>query len=204
MGAQQAYEWAVRFPAMVERLAAIAGTARTAAYNALVLRFAEEAILDAPTAEEGLRRHAHVWAATGLSTELFREEAWRDAGFTSVDDLVRRLFEDDVAPMDPDNLLGMCRKWRTFDVSRHTGGDLPAALARIGARTFVMPFSNDSLFPVADCAREQAAHRRQRAPRDRQPVGSLGLGDDALRPRGSRPASPRAARHTGTALAFIV
>ena len=96
-----------------------------------------------------------MWAATGLSTELFREEAWRDAGFTSVDDLVRRLFEDDVAPMDPDNLLCMCRKWRTFDVSRHTGGDLPAALARIGARTFVMPFSNDSLFPVADCAPEQ-------------------------------------------------
>ena len=77
MGAQQAYEWAVRYPAMVERLAPIAGTARTTDYNALVLRFAEEAILEAPTPEEGLRRHAHVWAATGLSTELFRTEAWR-------------------------------------------------------------------------------------------------------------------------------
>ena len=129
MGAQQAYEWAVRFPAMVERLAAIAGTARTAAYNALVLRFAEEAILDAPTAEEGLRRHAHVWAATGLSTELFREEAWRDAGFTSVDDLVHRLFEDDVAPMDPDNLLACAASG-----ARSTSPAIPAATCRSARR----------------------------------------------------------------------
>ncbi len=156
MGAQQAYEWAVRYPAMVERLAPVAGTARTTDYNALVLRFAEEAILEAPTPEEGLRRHAHVWAATGLSTELFRTEAWRAAGFGSVDDLVRRLFEDDFAPMHPGNLVCMCRKWRTFDVSRCAGGNVGAALARITARTFVIPFSNDSLFPPADCAADQA------------------------------------------------
>ena len=130
MGAQQAYEWAVRFPAMVERLAPIAGTARTAAYNALVLRFAEEAIIDAPTAEEGLRLHAHVWAATGLSTELFREEAWRDAGFTSVDDLVRRLFEDDVAPMDPDT-SSVC----AASGARSTSPAIRAATCRRAART---------------------------------------------------------------------
>ena len=155
MGAQQAWEWAVRYPAMVERLAPIAGTARTTAYNALVLRFAEEAILDAPTDEDGLRRHAHVWAATGLSTELFRGELWREAGFSSVEELVRRLFEDDVAPMHPGNLVCMCRKWRAFDVSRHADGDLARALARITARTFVMPFSHDGLFPVADASADQ-------------------------------------------------
>jgi len=151
MGAQQAYDWAVRYPLVVERLAAVAGNARTTAYNALVLRFAEEAIEEAPTPAEGLRRHAHVWAATGLSTELYRSEAWRDAGFTSVDDLVGRLFEDDLASLDPGNLLSQCRKWRTFDVGRHTGGDLGEALGRIRAVSFVIPFSNDSLFPVADC-----------------------------------------------------
>ena len=42
------------------------------------------------------------------------------------------------------------------DVSRHTGGDLAAALGRITAKTFVMPISSDRFFPVEDCAAEQA------------------------------------------------
>jgi homoserine O-acetyltransferase len=48
----------------------------------------------------------------------------------------------------------MCRKWIRADVSRHTAGDLSAALARIRARTSVVAFSHDQLFPVADCDAE--------------------------------------------------
>lgn len=166
MGAQQAYEWAVRFPPMVQRLAAVAGTARTTAHNALVVELAEDAIRsdpawnlghyhDAQAVRAGLRLHAHVWSATGLSHELYRTEGWRDAGFTSVEDLVDRLFEADFAPMDPNNLLCMCWKWRHADVARLTGGDLAAALGRITAKTFVIPFSHDLLFAVADCEAEQ-------------------------------------------------
>ena len=44
-------------------------------------------------------------------------------------------------------------KWRG-DVSRHTGGDLRAALGRIKAKTFVMPMSSDMFFPPADCQAE--------------------------------------------------
>ena len=166
MGAQQAYEWAVRFPEMVQRLAVVAGTARTTAHNAIVVELAEDAIrsdpawnlghyADAALVRSGLRLHAHVWSATGLSHELYRTEAWREAGFTSLEDLVKRLFEDDFAPMDPNNLLCMCRKWRHADVSRHTAGDLAAALGRVRARTFVIPFSHDMLFTVEDCRAEQ-------------------------------------------------
>jgi homoserine O-acetyltransferase len=93
---------------------------------------------------------------TSLSSELFRTEAWRDAGYTSVDDLVTRLFEEDYASMHPTNLVCQCRKWRGADVSRLTGGDLAQALARIRARTFVIPFSHDLLFPAEDCAIEQS------------------------------------------------
>ena len=151
MGAQQAYEWAVRFPQMVGRLAAIAGTAKTTPHNALSVLVAEEALRAG-----GLELHARAWVPVGLSHELFRTEAWRDAGFTSVDDLVKRLFEDDFGSMDPENLLCMCRKWRCADVSRFAGGDLAAALGRITARTLVIAFSHDLLFPVAACAAEQA------------------------------------------------
>ncbi|MFN8188368.1 MAG: alpha/beta fold hydrolase [Gaiellales bacterium] len=166
MGAQQAYEWAVRYPDMVERLAAVAGTAKTTAHNAIVVGLAEDAIRsdqawqlghyqEASAVRAGLRLHAHVWSATGLSPELYRTEGWREAGFESLEDLVRRLFEDDFAPMDPNNLLAMCWKWRHADVSRHTDGDLAAALGRISAKTRVMPFATDMLFTVDDCSAEQ-------------------------------------------------
>jgi homoserine O-acetyltransferase len=146
MGAQQAYEWAVRFPDRVERLAPIAGTARTTAANALQVGLAEEAL-----AAGGLRLHAHVWASLGLSSDLYRDGLWEEAGFTSVDDLVGRLFEADFGAQHPGNLASMCRKWIRADVSRHAAGNLPEALARISARTSVLAFSHDQLFPVADC-----------------------------------------------------
>lgn len=148
MGAQQAYEWAVRVPGMVGRLAAFAGTARTTPANELLAAAAEEALRAG-----GLGGHARYWAATALSAELFRRETWREAGFTSVEDLVRRLFEEDFAPLDPETLLGQLGKWRRADVAR--GGNLCEALGRITALTFVVPFSHDGLFPVADCEAEQ-------------------------------------------------
>jgi homoserine O-acetyltransferase/O-succinyltransferase len=150
MGAQQAYEWAVRFPEMVARLAVFAGLARTTPANALLVTAAAEAL-----ASGGPQQHAHVWAATGLSAELYRREAWRDAGFESVQDLVARLFAQDFASLHAADLLAQLDKWRRADVSRHTGGDLAAALARITARTVVAPFSHDGWFPEPDCRVEQ-------------------------------------------------
>jgi homoserine O-acetyltransferase/O-succinyltransferase len=150
MGAQQAYEWAVRFPGAVRRLAAFAGLARTTPSNDLLVAASAEALRTG-----GTRQHAHFWAATGLSAELFRLEAWREAGFTSVADLVARLFEDDYGTFEPEDLLCELGKWRRADVSRHTDGDLAAALGRVSARTFVAPFSHDAWFPVADCEAEQ-------------------------------------------------
>jgi homoserine O-acetyltransferase len=58
--------------------------------------------------------------------------------------------------MDPNNLLTMAKKWRQGDVSRHTNSDLAAALGRITAKTFVVPFSGDMFFPVEDHQYEQA------------------------------------------------
>lgn len=57
--------------------------------------------------------------------------------------------------MDPNDLLCMAWKWQRGDVSRHTGGDLKAALKRITAKTFIMPIDTDMFFKVDDCRREQ-------------------------------------------------
>jgi homoserine O-acetyltransferase/O-succinyltransferase len=150
MGAQQAYEWAVRFPPTVARLAVFAGLARTTAANELLAASSADALRTG-----GTRQHARFWAATGLSPELFRREAWREAGYGSVDDMVQRLFEQDYEVRDPADLLCQLGKWRRADVSRHADGDLAAALGRIEARTIVAPFSHDAWFPVADCEHEQ-------------------------------------------------
>jgi homoserine O-acetyltransferase/O-succinyltransferase len=150
MGAQQAYEWAVRLPGMVRRLAVFAGLARTTPANDLLVATAAEAL-----ATGGTEQHAHFWAATGLSAELFRREAWREAGFASVADLVTRLFEEDFAQLKEPDLLAQLAKWRRADVARHTGGDLGAALGRITARVTVTAFSHDNWFAAADCRAEQ-------------------------------------------------
>jgi homoserine O-acetyltransferase/O-succinyltransferase len=150
MGAQQAWEWGVRYPDRVRRLALFAGTARTTHYGALVVEAAAEALRIG-----GLAAHARFWAATALSSELFRRGAWRDAGYASVEQLVQELFVDDFASFDAANLLCQLGKWRLADVSRHTGLDLGEALGRITARTLVVPFSHDALFPVGDCEADQ-------------------------------------------------
>jgi homoserine O-acetyltransferase/O-succinyltransferase len=150
MGAQQAYEWAVSFPGAVLRLAAFAGLARTTAANDLLVAASAEALETG-----GTKQHAHFWAATGLSAELFRREGWRGAGFESLDDLLERLFEEDYGRFAAADLLCQLGKWRLADVSRHTRGDLSAALGRISARTVVAAFSHDAWFPAADCQAEQ-------------------------------------------------
>jgi homoserine O-acetyltransferase len=166
MGAQQTYEWAVRFPEKVRRAAPIAGTAKNTPHDFLYADSLMEAITSDPgfkngfydsneEVREGLARHAKLWAVMGLSTEFFKQEQWRTLGFTSLEDFQIGFMEAYFNPMDPNDLLRMAWKWQRGDVSRHTGGDLAAALGRIRAKTFVIPIDEDMLFPVRDCKAEQ-------------------------------------------------
>jgi homoserine O-acetyltransferase len=167
MGAEQTYEWAVRYPDLVKRAAPFAGTAKTTPHCWMFVVMHENVIKSDPRWNNGfyenrrdvglgLRRHAEVWSVMGVTQQLYKREAWRGAGFRSLDDFNRRFWEAWFLPMDPNNLLCMAWKWRHGDVSLHTGGDLSEALGRIKAKTFVMPFSGDMFFPVQDHVDEQA------------------------------------------------
>jgi homoserine O-acetyltransferase len=167
MGAQQTYEWAVRYPDMVKRAAAIAGTAKNTDHDFLFTQSLIDALTSDPnwnngryTSHEavaaGLRRHAGIWAVMGLSTEFYQLETWRTVGLTSLAQFISEFLEATFLPMDPNALLCMAWKWQRGDVSRHTNGDLAAALTRIRAKTFVMPIDEDMFFPPRDCAREQS------------------------------------------------
>ncbi len=166
MGAQQTYEWAVRFPDMVARALPFAGTAKTTPHNRLFVRLHEETLKSDPAwkkgfyerqidVREGLRRHAHLWSVMGLCPEFYRAETWREVGFSSVDDFVQRFWCGYFAPMDPNNLIWMGWKWRHGDVSINAGGDLARALGSVEANTHVVAFSNDMIFPPSDCEAEQ-------------------------------------------------
>ena len=171
MGAQQTYEWAVRFPAKVLRAAPIAGTAQNTPHDFLFTQTLMDAITSDPgwqageysshtDVAAGLRRHARIWAVVGFSTEFWKTEAWRTievdgVTFTSLDEYLA-FREALYCEMDPNALLSMAWKWQRGDVTRHTGGDLAAALGRITAKTFVMPIDEDMFFPPRDCDAEQA------------------------------------------------
>ena len=105
---------------------------------------------------DGLTRHAHLWGTMGFSTEFWKQQKWAALGFDSMQAFLTDFLEPYFTAMDPNDLLTMAWKWQRGDVSRHTDGDLAAALGRITAKTFVMPISEDMFFPVRDCAAEQA------------------------------------------------
>src|ERR1700674_1523049 len=166
MGAEQTYEWAVRYPDMVKRAAPFAGTAKTTPHDYLWVTAHEDALKSDPNfnngfyedsraCHAGLRLHSQLWGVMGLCQEFYKQEAWREVGFSSLQDFQHGFWDAYFLPMDPNNLICMGWKWRHGAGSRHTNGDLKAALGRIRARTYVMPFSNDMFFPVADCAEEQ-------------------------------------------------
>jgi homoserine O-acetyltransferase/O-succinyltransferase len=166
MGAQQTYEWAVRYPDMVKRAAPIAGTAKNTIHDFLFTKTLMDAITSDPgwnngnyqshkEVASGLGRHADIWAVMGLSTEFYQQEKWTLFGVNTVEEFtdafLRPLFQE----MDPNALLTMAWKWQRGDVSRMTEGNLSDALGQIKAKTFVMPIDEDMFFPVRDCEAEQ-------------------------------------------------
>ncbi len=95
MGAQQTYEWAVRYPDMVERAAPIAGTARNTEHDFMFAETLIDAIVTDPAFRDGnytdsaevaagLRRHAKLWTVMGWSTDFFRVGRHKVLGFDNM------------------------------------------------------------------------------------------------------------------------
>ncbi len=163
MGGQQVFEWAVAHPAMVQRAAPIAATARISLHQQVFVETLKEAIISDPAwaggwyasgtdVRDGMDRMARIVATAGWSAEFYQQERWRTViGMSSLDDFINGVMKAYFEPMDPNVLLCQMHKWQRADVSRHTGGDLAAALSRITAKTMVMPISHDLFFPPPEC-----------------------------------------------------
>lgn len=170
MGGMQAYHWASRFPDRVERIAVVCGSARCSPHNAVFIEGVRAALTADPAWRDGVfherpvrgfRAMGRVYAGWAMSQAFYREEAWREIGFTSLEDYLVRGWETNFARRDPSDLLSQLWTWQHGDISADDAwrGDLPAALRAIRAKVLLMPGDHDLYFRVEDNRRE-AEHLR--------------------------------------------
>jgi len=167
MGAQQAFQWAVSYPAFADRIVATSGTAKTYPHGVVRLEGQIAAITtDAafqngdytspPT--KGLEAFGTVWAGWLFSQEWWRKELWRanaPAGTT---------FEQELSGLakrfnaDANDYILQAHTWERHDVGTTPGfaGDVGKALRSIKVPVLYMPSETDLYFPLGD-ARYEAA-----------------------------------------------
>lgn len=186
MGAQQTYEWAVRYPDFVKRAAPIAGTAQATAHNRMLVQTFKDGLTSDPawadgwyansaSVHHGLRRHARLFATSGFTPTLYKTEGWRPLGFTSGDDFVTGFVEAHFLPQDPNNLLAMMTKWQEGNVARMADGCLKTALSRIKARVSVIAIKEDGFFPLEDIEADAAMIPNGELKQVSSPWGHLAL-----------------------------
>ena len=163
MGGQQAYEWAALYPEMVRRLAVICGAARTAPHTHVFLEGVKAALTSDPEwsrpgayPEDGFRTLGRVWAGWALSQAWYREHRYRELGYSSVEDFLRRYWEAIYLARDASNMVAMMHTWQAHDISasERFGGDYEAAMRAISADAVIMPGRTDLYFPPEDSAAE--------------------------------------------------
>jgi len=165
MGAFQAYQWALQYPAFVRRLLASCGAARVSPHCYVFLAGAKAALLADPTfadgdydapPEAGMRAMARVWAGWALSQQFYREGLYKRMEFDDVDSFLVDFWEAFWMSCDANNLLNQLNTWQTADISKTPGydGDLVRALGDITAKATLTPGQKDLYFPAEDMAWE--------------------------------------------------
>lgn len=172
LGGMQAFEWAIMFPDQIDTIVVIASThalhPQGLAWNAI----AREAIMrdpawqgghyhgkeDVPNAGMGIARmigHITYLSAPGLSAKFGRRLQFADdIRYTvtepefEVENYLRHQADSFVKRFDANTYLYTSRALTYFDLARqHGGGSLTRALEGVAARTLLIAFSSDWLYP---------------------------------------------------------
>lgn len=164
MGALQAYQWAISHGDYVARLLPICGAARCAPHNQVFIEGVSAALRADQTYAEGrystppragLKAFGRVYAGWAYSQTFFREGLYRTLGYPDIESFLIA-WEEEHLVWDANDLLAKLWTWAHADPALEFGGDFAAAMARISARTIVMPGSQDLYFTLED-NREEAA-----------------------------------------------
>lgn len=170
MAGHQAFQWALSYPELVERIAPFCASARTSPHNYVFLE-GPQAALRADAAwnngwyneqpRQGLRAFARVFAGWALSQAFYREHLYRDLGFSSLEDFLVGFWEGSFLRRDANNLLALAWTWQHSDISTTPGfdADLEAALGAIEAKAIILPGSTDLYFPPED-SRHEVEHMK--------------------------------------------
>ena len=173
MGAQQTFQWAVSHAGMVERIVTFCGTAKTTPHNAVFLQGVRAALTadaawrdgsyDEPPMK-GLKAFARVYAGWAFSQPFYKQELYRQLGFTSTEEFIVRFWEPRFVRRDANNMLSMLRTWEMHDVGATPGfsGSLERALGAITAKATVMAGQTDLYFTAADIEANAASIRGAR------------------------------------------
>lgn len=170
MGGLQAYHWAALHPGMVKRLAVLCGAAKTSPHNQVFIEGVRATLTTDPgfvngtfvqRPERGLRAMGRNYAAMAMSQTFYREEIWRQAGFSSLEDYLVMSWEANFLKRDANNLLAHLWTWQHANIAANTrfNGDFHAALQAITAKALIMPSETDLYFQVEDNRLEVAQMR---------------------------------------------
>lgn len=182
LGGMQALEWAVSFPDAVDAIIAIASTHALGPQGVGWNAIARNAIMADPDWQDG---HYHgsgrapmrgmgvarmVGHVTYLSAEALRRKFGRRLQFAddirfvlnepefAVESYLRHQANSFVKRFDPNTYLYLSRALTYFDLARdHGGGRLADAVRSVSARTLLIAFSSDWLYPPADSEELAAA-----------------------------------------------
>src|SRR5687768_9400525 len=114
MGAQQAFQWAVSYPAFMDVIVPYCGTAKEYPHGIVRLEGFKSAIMADAAFEggnyrepplKGLKAAGRHWAGWGFSQEWYRRELYKQLGHQSVEDHLRDYWEAFFASKDANNLI---------------------------------------------------------------------------------------------------
>jgi homoserine O-acetyltransferase/O-succinyltransferase len=182
LGGMQAFEWAILFPGQVDAVVSIASTHALQPQGVAWNSIARDAIMRdpawqggryygtdrAPEAGMGLARmvgHVTYLSAAALSDKFGRRLQFSDdIRYTitepefQIESYLRHQAESFVRRFDANTYLYTSRALTYFDLARQYGsGSLARALAGISARTLLIAFSSDWLYPPVASAEIEAA-----------------------------------------------
>jgi homoserine O-acetyltransferase/O-succinyltransferase len=167
MGCQQAFQWAVSYPAFADRIVGTAGTAKT--YGHGVVRLESQIAALTADAEfkngdystqpsKGMEAFATVWTAWLFSQEWWRKELWKEGAKpgTTFESTLHDFRTNFIPGSDANDLILQARTWEHHDVGMTPGfnGDTERALRSIKVPFLYMPSETDLYFPIGDARYE--------------------------------------------------
>jgi homoserine O-acetyltransferase len=158
MGAQQAFQWAISYPAFVDAIVPYCGTAKEYPHGIVRLEGFRSAIMADAAFDggryskpplTGLKAGGRHWAAWGFSQEWYRREVYKQLGHQNVEDHLRNFWEARFGARDANNLISQAVTWQKNNVGNTPGfdGDHEKALRSIRAKVLYMACETDLYFP---------------------------------------------------------